>query len=276
MPTRLRQQGTIQLGQRQYVANLLERIRLSEANPARLPQATVAKLTKECNLLPPAEHKTYQEIVGSQLYLATCTRPDISLVVGRLSRFMSAPTAAHLALAKRELRYLEDTATLALTYGERAPVTGYHDSDYAGDVDTRRSTTGYIFAHTGSAVSWLSKRRSCVTLSTSEAEYVAGSTAAREAVWLRLPIRDLTGIVTAIKMRCDSASAIAMMNNITSSSRTRQIDVGYHYVRERVSDKTLIVSHVPLGGMIADALTKALQLGAFLACRTVMGLQPAL
>lgn len=117
MPTRLRQQGTIQLGQRQYVANLLERIRLSEANPVRLPQATVAKLTKECNLLPPAEHKTYQEIDGSQLYLATCTRPDISLVVGRLSRFMSAPTAAHLALAKRELRYLEDTATLALTYG---------------------------------------------------------------------------------------------------------------------------------------------------------------
>lgn len=93
---------------------------------------------------------------------------------------MRAPTEAHLAAAKRVLRYLKGTATMALTYGKAAAVIGHHDADFAGDLETRRSTTGYVFMLNGGTVSWLSKRQSLVTLCTTEAEYVAGATAAHE------------------------------------------------------------------------------------------------
>lgn len=271
-----REEGTIKVGQRQYVANLLERFGLTAANTVHLPLGTDVQLVKAGTLLSPEDHKTYQELVGGFLYLATCNRPDISLVVGRLSRFMFSPTAAHLAAAKRVLRYLKGTATMALTYGMAAAATGYHDADFAGDADTRRCTTGYVFMLNGAAVSWLSKRQSLFTLSTTEAEYVAGATAAHEAVWLRTLIHDLTGSSTPMEMRCDNESAISMMHNTVSSARTKHIAIRYHYVRELVEDKTLTVTHVPTGDMIADSLTKALPRDAFAACRRKMGLRPAL
>lgn len=99
--------------------------------------ATDTKPTKEGEALRPEEHQTYQELVGSLLYLATCTRPDIPLVVGRLLRFMSSPTTTHMAAAKRFMRYLNGTATLGLTYRKVEQLIGYHDADNSGDEATR-------------------------------------------------------------------------------------------------------------------------------------------
>eukprot|EP00170_Pyropia_yezoensis_P004656 contig_18961_g4669 len=268
--------GTIKVGQRQYVANILGRFGLSEANAVHLPMGTDTRLVKDGNSLPAEDLMTYQELVGALLHLATCTRPDISFVVGRLYSFVSAPTVAHLAAAKRVLRYLKGTASMALTYGRAVPVVGYHDADFAGDTDTRRSTTGYVFTMHGAAISWLNKRQSSVTLSTAEAEYVAAATAAHEAVWLHTFIHDLTGEASAMDMRCDSESAIAMMHNTVASSRTKQIAIKEHYVRKRVADNTLRVTHVTTADIAADSLTKALPQDAFKACREKMGLHPTL
>lgn len=264
--------GTIKVGQRQYVANILGRFGLSEANAVHLPKGTNPRLVKDGNPLPAEDLKTYQELVGALLYLATCTRPDISFVVGRLSSFMSAPTVGHLAAAKRVLRYLKSTASMALKYARGVPDVGYHDADFAGDTYTRRSTTGYVFTMHVAAISWLSKRQSSVTLSTAEAGYVAAATAAHDAVWLHTLIHDLTGEVAAMDMRCDSESAIAMIHNTVSSSRTKHIAIKEHYVRERVANKTLTVTHVTTADMAADSLTKALPQDALKACREEMGL----
>jgi len=145
--------GTLQVGQHQYVTTLLERFGLDKANPVRLPMGVGARLTKDGQPLMGALIKTYQELVGSLLYLATGTRPVISFAVGQLTRHVSAPTMEHLAAAKTVLRYLKGTASLGLTYGSAAAMVGYSDADYAGDLDTRRSTTGYVFTFNGAAVS---------------------------------------------------------------------------------------------------------------------------
>lgn len=162
--------GTLALGQRQYVANLLKRFGLEEANPMRLPLGVGTTLCKDGDPLPVALIELYQERVGALLYLSTCTRPDVSFAVGRLSRYVAAPTVQHLAAAKNVLRYLKGTANQALTYGSAGPLVGYSDADSTADIDTRRSTTGYAFILNGAAVSWVSKRQTSVALSTTEAE----------------------------------------------------------------------------------------------------------
>jgi len=124
----------------------------------------------------------------------------------------------------------------------------------------------------GASVSWTSKRQGSVALSTTEAEYVAGAMAAREAVWVRRLLKDLTGKEEPMDMRIDNQSALALMRNNTSSQRTKHIDVAFHFVREKVADKVLVPTYIPTGEMVADMLTKALPIAAFTACREAAGL----
>ena len=121
--------GTIKVGQRQYVHTLLERFGLEQANPVQLPMSAGTRVTKDGAPLSGELHQTYQELVGALLYLATATHPDISFAVGQLSRHVASPTTEHLAAAKRVLRYLKGTSTLALTYGTATGLTGYSDAD---------------------------------------------------------------------------------------------------------------------------------------------------
>ncbi|XP_060670943.1 secreted RxLR effector protein 161-like [Ziziphus jujuba] len=123
----------------------------------------------------------YQQLVGSLIYL-TLTRPDISFAVGVVSRYMQSPKKPHLEAVRRILRYVKGTINLGLLYkrGEECKLVGYCDADYAGDHDTRRSTTGYIFSLGSGAISWCSKRQPTVSLSTTEAEYRAATMAGQE------------------------------------------------------------------------------------------------
>lgn len=216
----------------------------------------------------------YQELVRSLLYLSTCTPPDIALVTGLLSHHVAAPMVEHLAAAKTVLRYLKGTANLSLHYETEKPMLGYSDADFASDVETRRSTTGYTFLVNGAAVSWMSRREPSASTSTTEAEYIAGAMAAKEAMWLRNLLKDITGSEVSVHLYCDSTSALAMMQNAVLSQRTKHVDVAHHYVREKVAAKMLTVSHVSTKDMVADILTKPLQVSAIESCRAGLGLTP--
>lgn len=270
---RNKQAGTIALGQRQYVSTLLERFGMEEANPVRLPMGVGSRLRQMGEALAEDLAQLYQELVGALLYIATCTRPDISFAVGQLSRHVAKPTTNHLMAAKAVLRYLKGTRELAINYGKAEDMVGYSDADYAGDLDTRLSTTGYIFTLNGAAVSWASKRQATVSHSTTEAEYVAAAMAVQEAVWLRRLLHDLTGVTKPMVMRCDNQSALAMMRNAVCSARTKHIDVAYHFLREKVHDGELLPAHVPTGEMVADMLTKALPIPSFSTCRQEVGVR---
>lgn len=270
--TRDKGAGLLTLGQRQYVTKVLERFKMAECNPVRLPMGVGVVLQKDGTPLDDEMSVKYQEVVGSLLYLATCTRPDISFAVGKLSRYVSAPTQAHWAAAKAVMRYLQGTRDWALKYGDVGPLVGYSDADFAGDQDTRRSTTGQAFLWGGATVSWGSKIQATVAASTTEAEYVAAGMAAREALWLRNLVGEITGEEAELRMHCDSQGALALMRNPMTSNRTKHIDVTHHFVRECVESGAITVVGVGTRDMTADCLTKPLATEAFNKCREALGL----
>ena len=128
----------------------------------------------------------YQSAVGSLMYAMLGTRPDISFAVGAVSQYSSNPGELHWRAVKRIFRYLKGTVGHSLEYKRSDKIVhGYSDADWAGNIDNRRSTTGYAFLMNGGAVSWASKQQPTVALSTTEAEYMALAQATKEAVWIR-------------------------------------------------------------------------------------------
>lgn len=264
--------GTLVVSQRQYVHRLVERHGLADAHPVLLPMTPGAGPHQEGTLLEPSGILRYQALIGGLLYLATCTRPDVSYSVGKLARHSSAPTEQHEAAALRVLRYLKGTAQWGLRFGGRQPLLGYCDADYAGDVDSRRSTSGYSFLLNGAAVSWASKLQPTVAMSTTEAEYIAAAVAAREGIWLKQLLLDVGQTEGPVQLRSDNQSAIHLMHNPGGTARSKHIDIAHHFVRDRVSRGDLAVRYVGTGEMVADVLTKALP-GALLArCREGLGM----
>jgi hypothetical protein len=145
-------------------------------------------------VVDPRLHRRMRSIVGCLSYLVNMTRPDLAFTYSQLSKFVQAPGPVHLASAERALVYLRGTYNEGITYcdpGEerRNKLTGWVDSDFAADPDTRKSMTGYLFSLNGGAVSWRSSRQGGVTLSSAEAEFVAASQAGQEAVYLRALLR---------------------------------------------------------------------------------------
>jgi len=140
------------------VKTLLSRFGMTDAKPVRLPIGARTRLERAGELLTGEDPNIYQELVGCLDYLATATRPDIAFAVGWLSRFVSAPTVAHLAAGKMVLRYLSGTKTTGLCYQREGDLMRYNDANFAADKDTRRSTSGNVFMFKGAAVSWVSNR----------------------------------------------------------------------------------------------------------------------
>ena len=213
--------------------------------------------------------------MGSLLYAAIATRPDISYAVGAVSKFCAAPSTSHLTAVKRILRYLKGTAELALTFnsGNSSAPVGYADANWAGDLDDRHSTTGNVFLMAGGAISWLSKKQTSMALSTAEAEYISLSSASQENAWLRRLLVDIgLNVQGPTVLMEDNQGAISMAQNPVNHSRTKHIDIRYHYVRECVQDGSLILQYCPSEKMLADILTKPLPKFQFEMLRSEFGL----
>ena len=251
---------------------------LQDSKPVSTPADPNVRLRKDDGVSKAVDPVLYQSMVGSLLYAAIATRPDISQAVGTVSKFNSKPSEAHLTAVKRIFRYLKGTADVSLKYmqSESAELIGYSDADYAGDLDDRHSTSGNVFLMCSGAVSWLSKKQSVVTLSTAEAEYVALSTATQEAVWLRKLLESFgeTQDKATVVME-DNQGAICIAKNPAEHSRTKHIDIRYHYIREALSENIIELNYCPTQHMIADILTKPLPKGRFEMLCNEMGLEKA-
>jgi hypothetical protein len=207
------------------------------------------------------------------MYLSVCTRPDIAQAVGALARYMASPTVTHWQAAKGVLRYISGTANYGINFGGgNLTLEAYCDADYAGDIDTRRSTTGYVFILSGGAISWSSRLQPTVAASTTEAEYMAAACAIKEALWLRTLLSELGQDPGTISIFADNQGAIKLLKNPVFSMRSKHIDVIYHFARERVMRKDIIFKYVSTNKMVADILTKPLPSTKFDFCRTSMGI----
>jgi hypothetical protein len=215
----------------------------------------------------------YSELVGSLQYLASNVRPEISQAVNVLSRYRNAPTTAHWNGGMRVLRYLKGDIEGGITYGKKTqPLHGFVDSDYAGDLDTRQSTTGFVFMHNGGPISWCSKKQGTVASSTVEAEYLAYHAATKEARWLSTLMGNFGRPTVQVSLEGDNMGCLANLKNPILSKYVKHIDVAYHAVREWVARGVVVPSHVDTAENLADLFTKPLPGPVFEKHKARMGL----
>ncbi|KAL0423370.1 UNVERIFIED_CONTAM: Retrovirus-related Pol polyprotein from transposon TNT 1-94 [Sesamum radiatum] len=217
---------------------------MHNANPVDTPMDKSCVLSRE--LCPKTEEEKkrmaknpYASAVGSLIYAMMCTRPDLFFAVRMVSRDESNPGPDHWVAVKRILRYLKGTSDLALCYhGESLRLVRYSDADGSANRDERKSTSEYAFLLGGTAITWCSKKQSCISLSTVEAEYVACTSVVQEAIWLRRFLKSLcisAHVDDVIVIYCDNTTTIAYAKDPKYHGRTNHIDTKYHFIRDTIA-----------------------------------------
>ncbi|XP_048229099.1 secreted RxLR effector protein 161-like [Ricinus communis] len=202
-------------------------------------------------------------MVGSLMYL-TATRPDLMFVVSLISRFMASPTQLHYVAVKRIMRYLKGTINYGIWYkqGEGSDLVAYTDSDYAGDIDDSKSTSGYVFLMGGGAVAWSSRKQPIVTLSTTEVEYVAAATCACQAIWMRRILEEISHAqVGEIVMLCDNTSTIKLSKNPVMHGRSKHIRVRYHFLKDLAKEGVIKLVYCSKEMQLADMIDEGVKVG---------------
>jgi hypothetical protein len=222
------------ISQTKYIKEMLKKFKMEDCKPVSTPMITGCKLSKD-DESPEADHTMYRSMIGILLYV-TASRPDVMQVVGLVARFQSAPKESHVVAVKRILRYLKGTMDFGLWYpkGEDFTLTTYTDADWAGSVDDRKSTSGGAFFLGNCLVSWLSKKQSSISLSTTEAKYIATTSCCTQILWMKQALQDIKVEYNhPISILCDNTSAISISKNPVMHSKTKHIPIKYHFLRNK-------------------------------------------
>ena len=266
------QSGDISICQGAYAKKILDISGMKGCNPMDTPMEQHIKLLPGKPELVTNATK-YRSIVGSLRYLVN-SRPDLAFSVGMVSRFMEAPNLEHWGAIKRILRYVAGTTQLGCRFvkGTHSELFGFTDSDHAGDIQKRKSTSGVVFFLGSNLITWSSQKQRVVVLSSCESEYIAAATGTCQGVWLSRLLADLTSTeVKKFRLYIDSKSAQELCKNPVYHERSKHIDTRYHYIRECVADGILDVWHVGTDDQLADILTKPLGRNRLIEMRTQLG-----
>ncbi|KAE8707655.1 ZNF511 protein [Hibiscus syriacus] len=266
--------GRLCFPQKEYLRKVLKSFGMNEKSKlVSTPLAPHFKLGASMSPKDDAEWEymskvPYTSVIGSLMYAMMCTRPDISQAIGVVSRYMHDPGKEHWQAVKWILRYILNTVDVGLVFQQDKQddqcVVGYYDSDYAGDLDKRRSTTGYVFTFAKAPVSWKSTLQSTVALSTTEVEYMTVTETVKEAIWLQGLLGELGLEQKHIKVQCDSQSAIHLATNQVYYERMKHIDVRYHFVREILEEDLACLTSIGLKPISSSS-------GGGFWCHRVMG-----
>ncbi|KAJ9560493.1 hypothetical protein OSB04_005653 [Centaurea solstitialis] len=266
---RNRSRRLIGLSQSTYIDKILKRFRMDESKKGFIPMQHGIVLSKaQCPVSSEDQDKMklipYASAIGSIMYAMLCTRPDVAYSISVTSRYQQNPGEAHWVAVKNILKYMRRTKEMFLVFGgseDEISVTGYTDASFQTDKDDFRSQSGYVFTLNGGAISWKSSKQDTIADSTTEAEYIAASDAAKEAVWLRSFITDLrvvASISRPIDIYCDNSGAVAQAKEPREHHKSRHVLRKYHLIREIIGRGDVRICKIPTDENVADPLTKPL------------------
>ncbi|KAJ9566734.1 hypothetical protein OSB04_002700 [Centaurea solstitialis] len=266
---RNRSKRLIGLSQSTYIDKVLKRFRMDESKKGFIPMQHGIVLSKtQCPVSSEDQDRMksvpYASAIGSIMYAMLCTRPDVAYSVSVTSRYQQNPGEPHWVAVKNILKYLRRTKEMFLVFGgseDEISVTGYSDASFQTDRDDFRSQSGYVFTLNGGAISWKSSKQDTIADSTTEAEYIAASDAAKEAVWLRNFLSDLrvvASISRPIDIFCDNSGAVAQAKEPREHHKSRHVLRKYHLIREIIGRGDVRICKIPTEDNVADPLTKPL------------------
>ncbi|KAJ9537478.1 hypothetical protein OSB04_030211 [Centaurea solstitialis] len=266
---RNRSKRLIGLSQSTYIDKILKRFRMDESKKGFIPMQHGIVLSKtQCPVSSQDQDRMksvpYASAIGSIMYAMLCTRPDVAYSVSVTSRYQQNPGEPHWVAVKNILKYLRRTKDMFLVFGgseDEISVTGYSDASFQTDRDDFRSQSGYVFTLNGGVISWKSSKQDTIVDSTTEAEYIAASYAAKEAVWLRNFLSDLrvvASISRPIDIFCDNSGAVAQTKEPREHHKSRHVLKKYHLIREIIGRADVRIFKIPTEDNVADPLTKPL------------------
>ncbi|KAJ9555126.1 hypothetical protein OSB04_009740 [Centaurea solstitialis] len=266
---RNRSKRLIGLSQSTYIDKILKKFRMDESKKGFIPMQHGIVLSKtQCPVSSQDQDKMksvpYASAIGSIMYAMLCTRPDVAYSVSVTNRYQQNPGEPHWVAVKNILKYLRRTKEMFLVFGgteDEISVTGYSDASFQTDRDDFRSQSGYVFTLNGGAISWKSSKQDTIADSTTEAEYIAASDAAKEAVWLRNFLSDLrvvASISRPIDIFCDNSGAVAQAKEPRKHHKSRHVLRKYHLIREIIGRGDVRICKIPTEDNVADPLTKPL------------------
>lgn len=255
--------GSIHLDQQSYASQILEEFGMANCKLSHMPISPSVQLSDDSSpCLRRDEHKLFQRLIGQLIFLITTTQPDISFPVNQLSQFLVEPRQVHLVAAKHVLRYIQATMDYGLVFGVkgRQGLVTYTDSAYTNSV-RNHSTTRFVFMINGSLVCWNSRKQMVTAQSSTEAEYMAISEAAKQAVWIRHFLYSI-GKEVMYKMVLttiykDNQGAIKLADNPVNHLKTKHIAVCYHAIQEHIANSEIRLEYLLMDQMVANSLTKA-------------------
>jgi hypothetical protein len=270
-----REGSKIHLDQCAYLEAVLERCGMKDSKKAATPLPAGYVPTKSELVASPELRSKYQTVIGSLLYLMLGTRPDIAFAVTKMAQFAANPSEDHLNRALYICRYLVGTRSYRLTYdgGAGQGLSATTDSDWAADVNDRRSQTGFFLRLAGGPISWTSRAQKTIALSSTEAEYMALSDCSRQVVWVHTLLGELGYSLKPIPICGDNQGSIFIASNPVTEKRSKHIDIRYHYVREVIRRKIVEVYFIEGEENPADLLTKNLGHIKFQKFRAMFGLE---
>ncbi|KAJ9542161.1 hypothetical protein OSB04_028667 [Centaurea solstitialis] len=266
---RNRSKRLIGLSQSTYIDKILKKFRMDESKKGFIPMQHGIVLSKtQCPVSSQDQDKMksvpYASAIGSIMYVMLCTRPDVAYSVSVTSRYQQNPGEPHWVAVKNILKYLRRTKEMFLVFGgseDEISVTGYSDASFQTDRDDFRSQSGYVFTLNGGAISWKSSKQDTIADSTTKAEYIAASYAAKEAVWLRNFLSDLRVIASIsrpIDIFCDNSGVVAQAKEPREHHKSRHVLKKYHLIREIIGRGDVRICKIPTEENVADPLTKPL------------------
>jgi len=306
--TRDRKNKILKIDQSDYIQKMLNDYNMQDCKLNQTPTTSYKLSLKDCNKLVESNHVNddttkgvnnnnlsrdpkllhfYQQLIGSLNYASICTRPDITYAVHILSLYLQNPGPNHVTAAKTVLRYLKGTNEIGLIFSANENnimvhsntkacssisihIDAYCDSDWAGDLDDRHSTTGYVIKLNQSTISWKSKKQNKAALSSCEAEYYAVCAAIQEIIWLKQLLNEIlqhdinyNNDSIKINLYVDNQSAIQLSRNDVHHDRSKHIQLRYHFVREEIKYNDIQLHYIPTQYQVADILTKGLNKIAF-------------